>query len=187
MKTFDIATDRVILEEGGAKFIDNPNDPGGATKFGISIRFAGSIRLDIDGDGDTDATDIKALTREQALGLYRDYFWLPLRCDALPPAIAYIVYDCGVNMGKSIGAKLLQRCLRMTDDGVIGPLTLNALPEKPDGRRELVALYTARRMKRYAELLADNAVQRALKQTNRDFSTFIGGWCNRAARVQLVA
>ncbi len=63
MSNFEKAVEKVLEHEGG--YVDHKNDPGGATNYGISLRFvkqSTGIDLDVDGDGDIDADDIKAMT-----------------------------------------------------------------------------------------------------------------------------
>ena len=57
---FDIAFSRLIDSEGG--LTDNPKDPGGLTKFGISQRSYPDI-------------DIRNLTLDQAKAIYLRDFW----------------------------------------------------------------------------------------------------------------
>lgn len=121
---FAAALAHVLEHEGG--FVDDPDDPGGQTKHGISIRFAGSIALDIDGDGDTDGEDIRALTPEYAANIYREHFWDKCKCDALPPALAFLVFDTGVNQGPRVAVTILQHAIGVKTDGSIGPITLKA-------------------------------------------------------------
>lgn len=62
--------------EGG--YCNDPDDPGGATNYGISLRWLKSLGLnqgDIDRDGDIDASDIRALSKEQAAALFKEKFW----------------------------------------------------------------------------------------------------------------
>lgn len=103
MTNFDIAIPVILKHEGG--LVNNPNDPGGVTNYGISLRWAldqmrksGVTEFDVDGDGDLDATDIIKLPEVRAIDLYRRYFW-DKRYDQLSPAVATKVFDMAVNMG----------------------------------------------------------------------------------------
>lgn len=123
--------------EGGPQLVE---DSGGLTKFGISARAFPGV-------------DVAQLTREAAVGLYHVSYWLPLRCDALPAGLDLLVFDCGVNQGVAQAARLLQRVLRIPEDGLIGPHTIGAasafLPPA-----ELRALYSSIRIGAYYELVA---------------------------------
>ena len=83
--TFTRAVERVLTHEGG--YVHHPSDPGGETNFGISKRSYPN-------------EDIKHLTRERAIRLYYEDFWVPLGCDRLHPALAFQVFDAGVNHGR---------------------------------------------------------------------------------------
>jgi len=148
-RNFERALSFVLAHEGG--LAEDPNDPGGVTNFGISVRFAGSVQLDVDGDGRTSGEDIRALTREQATKLYFEHFWQPLRCAEMPAGVALIVFDGGVNQGQRAIARLVQRAAGASDDGVIGRKTLRAI-RLWDGRyADLVDEIAARRARRYAQ------------------------------------
>ena len=82
--TFQRAVARVLEHEGG--YVDHPTDPGGETNFGISKRSYPDL-------------DIKQLTKAQAIQIYHDDFWVPLGCARLHPALAFQVFDAGVNHG----------------------------------------------------------------------------------------
>lgn len=145
--TFDIAFDQLIRHEGG--FVNDPDDPGGATKYGVSLRWlkrAGLLDLDGDGfsdgdidlDGDIDIDDIRQMTEGDARKLYRLHWWDGLRIGELPtsPAVQIKLFNLSVNMGSRQAAKCLQRglasCERLVaDDGAIGPLTSAAIREVP--------------------------------------------------------
>jgi len=113
--------------EGG--LVDHPADPGGITNYGISLRFLRDLGHDIDGDGDVDANDIRALTPETAAGLFKEHFWTRPNLDDFPRLVACAHYDASVNMGISQAVKCLQQacnfypgeCLAV--DGKLGPKT----------------------------------------------------------------
>lgn len=101
---FDLAFDRLIGNEGG--YVNNPHDPGGETKFGISKRSYPSV-------------NIADLTREDAKAIYRRDFWDPLG-DA-HAAIKFQVFDFAVNAGMQTAIRKLQSAIGVADDGHWGP------------------------------------------------------------------
>jgi lysozyme family protein len=109
---FDAAFEKLLGHEGG--YVNNPADPGGETKFGISKR-------------SYPAEDIAGLTIDRAKAIYLRDYWGPAGCDALPDAIRFDVFDTAVNSGVRTAVKLLQRAVGETEDGVIGPRTLQAV------------------------------------------------------------
>lgn len=156
--TFLWAVNEILRHEGGLS--NDPNDPGGATNFGISLRFAlkigdldgdGRPDLDIDGDGDVDVHDIRALPRATAIDLYRTHFWMPAHCDRMPGPIALAVFDATVNQGRGPAITLLQEALGVTPDGQPGPITLGAIVRRESSA--LLADYLSRRIVRYASLV----------------------------------
>ena len=118
-------------------YVQDPRDPGGETKYGISKRSYPRL-------------DIRRLTREQAIEIYRRDFWAPMRCDQLSPMLAVAAFDCAVNQGKRAAKVMLQRALRVKADGVIGPMTLRAA--RRSDQRAVLADYMAYRALRYAKL-----------------------------------
>lgn len=134
MARFEDAIQAVLDHEGG--FVDDPRDPGGATNFGISLRFLAGLadgHGDIDRDGDVDAEDVRALTRAQASDLYRARVWDAQRYGEIEDQdVAGKLFDMAVNMGPRQAHKLLQDCLRrfgfaLARDGVFGPRSLGAV------------------------------------------------------------
>lgn len=143
---FDTALAVVLRHEGG--FSDHPDDPGGVTFKGISLRFLRMLRLDPNNDGVIDRRDIVHLTDDQVRDLYREHFWTVLRCGALPAGVDLIVFDCAVNQGPGAAAMILQRAAGARPDGLVGPKTLAAVAMRtPDA---LVREIAARRALRYA-------------------------------------
>ena len=118
--------------EGGEKFTNDQDDPGGATKYGISLRFLkGITEGDIDHDGDIDADDVKGLSWTSAKYLYEKHFWHP-SFENLHPQLASKLFDLRVNMGPVQATKILQEALnrngeQLVVDGNLGPMTLDGV------------------------------------------------------------
>jgi lysozyme family protein len=111
---FDQAFDRLIGNEG--KYVNNPADPGGETKYGISKRSYPNV-------------DIANLTVEGAKEIYLRDFWNPIG-DA-HPAIKFQVFDFAVNSGIQTAIRKLQAAIGVADDGHWGPLSSAKLAATP--------------------------------------------------------
>lgn len=134
--------------EGG--LVNHPSDPGGVTKWGISLRFLRSIGMDINGDDIIDGEDIRLLTEEQVRELYYDHFWSICSCNSLPAGVDLAMFDCGVNQGPNRAKRFLQKALKVKADGRIGPITLAAVDETDP--TELLGEFMVRRALHYSGL-----------------------------------
>lgn len=159
----------LLRHEGG--YVDHPRDPGGATNLGITLGTARAWRLDIDGDGDVDKADVRLLTPETAAPVYRQGYWLKCRCDQLPAGVDYMIFDLAVNSGTSRAIRYLQRAAGVTEDGLIGPVTLAAVGRV--GALELV------------ERLGD--LREVFFRSLKTFPVFGRGWMRRLAEVEATA
>ena len=168
---FDFTHGEEVGQQGGDGLVDDPSDRGGITKHGISLAFAGSIHLDINRDGVTDAADIKALTDTEAKELFKLHFWDKCRCDALPVWLALMAFDIAVNQGPGAAAVLMQRALGARPDGVIGTRTIAAA--KSAIPSDVLIDLQARRAKRYASAPT--------------FETHGNGWLRRNGRCLIAA
>lgn len=123
------------IEKG---FVDDPNDAGGATNFGVSLRFLqklidtdrdGYVDGDIDKDGDVDVDDIKKLTLDDVHRIMRTYFWneLPFIETNIPLSIKWKVFDISIHCSPLRAVKILQKALKIIPDGVWGIKSYNAL------------------------------------------------------------
>ncbi|MDC7987612.1 glycosyl hydrolase 108 family protein, partial [Rhodoplanes sp. TEM] len=108
--TYDEALRRLLVHEGG--YSNHPSDPGGPTKYGITIF---DYRKYIDARGS--AADVRAMTVDQAKAIYRVRYWDAQRCDELPPGVDYAVFDYGVNSGIGRSGRVLRRLLGLSADG----------------------------------------------------------------------
>lgn len=135
---------RVVLQHEGG-YVNNPADPGGATNYGISLRWLlkqGELDgddFDFDGDGDIDADDIRAMSVDQARDIYFTHWWKRYKYDRIASGrIATKVLDLSVNMGGPQAHKLLQRACAaahrpISDDGILGRLSFDAINGVDDG------------------------------------------------------
>ena len=128
MNAFEEAFRLLIGHEGG--YSNDPKDPGGETKYGISKRSYPRV-------------DIGALTLEGAHRIYRADYWDKIHGDDLDPALALVAFDAAVNNGVGQAVRWLQGALGVKQDGVIGPVTLNALAAA-DPQKTLVELHAQR-------------------------------------------
>lgn len=137
---FDKAILITLKHEGG--FVNDPVDPGGATNWGVSIRFLkgagdgdgdGWLDGDIDHDGDIDVDDIRNMTVEQARKIYRTHFWDKYNYDMIVDfTVAARLFDMTVNMGARQAGKIIQRALnncgyQLKVDGKVGKMTFSAI------------------------------------------------------------
>lgn len=182
-KVFDRAIRVVFHHEG--YYSNDPDDPGGATVWGWSLRSAmdvgdldgdGFQDLDLNFDGHVNHEDILLLKDrpEKALEMFKKVFWDPYQYHRLEPEVAIKVFDLGVNMGSIQAHKLLQRSVRavsdqrLIDDGILGRQSFKALNEI-DTHHTLISL------RAHAA-----GFYRLLVCRRPRSAKYLGGWLNRA-------
>ena len=166
--TFDKCLTHTLKWEGG--YSNDPDDPGGATNHGISLRFLVNIgaldQYDFDNDGDLTPLDVRALTKEQAAILYKEYFWNDRYYD-LPEDLAIKLFDLGVNMGPKQAVLLLQQEIGCRPyDGIYGNKTDHAVHRS---RQDVLAMLIARAARFYYTLAAKRPASRK----------YLYGWLRR--------
>lgn len=113
---FDTAFDILMGFEGG--YVNNPNDPGGETNWGVTKSEA--ITNGYFGQ-------MKDLPVAFAKQIYWQKYWGKIQADQLPDLLRYPVFDAAVNSGPAQAVKWLQRAAGVTDDGIIGQKTISAV------------------------------------------------------------
>lgn len=153
----------ILRREGG--FVDHPADRGGPTNYGITMATLSQWR------GRQVTTDeVRNLTESEARRIYlQEYLIRPGFNRLTNPKLQALVVDCGVNHGVSRAAKWLQRALGVTEDGVLGPVTLTAAQEA--SARLIYARVLATRARFYGRIITDDPQQAA----------FAAGWAHRLA------
>ncbi len=127
MTGFARALKYVFSNEGG--FICDSADPGGATKYGITLVTLAQWR-----STPCSATDVYNLTRDEAGRIYEFLYWKPLGLERLDHlGIATAMFDTGVLFGLGVSAAYAQKAViacgfkDVRVDGHIGPVTVAAL------------------------------------------------------------
>jgi len=128
MKSVEAIADEIVAREGG--FVNDPDDPGGATNYGVTIHTMRRLGLDLDRDGDVDVQDVRRLTKAQARQIFVDHYFHRPGIGKLPEALQATVFDMYVNAGAN-AVRVLQTLLvemgqRIDVDGAIGPQTVEA-------------------------------------------------------------
>lgn len=154
MSKFDQFIERVLSHEGG--YVNHPQDPGGETNWGVTKRTAVA-------NGYTGS--MRAMTRNQAIEIYRKAFWQRYHADKMLDAVAFQFFDACINHGYGNAARMLQRAAGVADDGVIGQISLQAINTFPEN--DLLLRFNAERILFYTRL--------------KTFGTFGRGWVRRVA------
>lgn len=131
---FNEAVEIILAYEGG--YSNDLRDPGGETNFGISKKAYPDV-------------DIKNLTKEQAIAIYKRDYWDSCMIESLPDKLRLMVFDAAVNHGQMTACKFLQAVARTEQDGVIGRLTLGEINMM--NPNNALKLYATQRVRAYAK------------------------------------
>ena len=153
----------IFGHEGG--YVNNPNDNGGATKYGITAATLGAWRKL--GRKATPA-EVKMLTLSEATSILRKQYANPLRYDELPAGLDYALFDFSVNSGPAKAVKSLQKVLGVGIDGIIGARTMAAI----------MSTNTSQLINK----LCDDRMR--FLQSLSDFKHFGKGWTTRVSSVR---
>lgn len=148
----------LLLETGGdlinGGLTNDPYDSGGTTKWGISQKAFPNL-------------DVKALTLEDAKGLYFHHYYSLLFEQIDSVLVVFKIVDMSILMGRITAIRLIQKVIEVPADGHIGPVTIKAL----NARRE------ADIVNAYENILKQRINYLVVKRPT--YKRFKKGWYNR--------
>jgi lysozyme family protein len=159
----------VLLFEGG--FSDVLDDPGGATNFGVTQATYDVYRQ----NKNLPIQSVKFITQEEVYDCYYTMYYLIGRCDRLPPAVAFVMFDACVNFGPYGATKLLQKSLGIIEiDGRFDTRITNLVDETND--KEMALKFIDTRVEKRYEIVAKNSKKKK----------FLQGWLNRDEKLRVI-
>ena len=170
MADFDRAVNKLLRLEGGFSPVDVSAQVG-AVNWGITQRFLRSI------GHPASVEDVRSLSRAQAKGLYKKYFWDPLRLSEIKSQrIAETILFAAVNIGPATAVRILQRSLRAIDrmvavDGILGPRTIGAINSLGDEMFDGFLFVYKEKLKTKYESLARSRPEL--------YGRYLNGWLKR--------
>lgn len=158
----DFDTYAVLLRNLEGGFVDDPDDRGGATNCGVTLktfrRHFGSSK---------DVTDLKNMSYQQWRHVMKTGYWDVMKADLVTnQSLAEIMTDWCINSGTAVIRKI-QTVAGVKPDGLVGPKTLAAL-NAADQKKMHERIWQARRH-HYEKIVADDPKQ----------AKFMNGWMNR--------
>lgn len=155
----------INLEKG---FVNNPNDNGGPTKYGITLATWQRYGYDKNKDGVIDIEDLKLITPQDALSIAKKNYWDYFKADELKnQSIAEFIVDWGYNSGQTTVARRVQRLLKLPVDGLVGESTVKAINNAVQSQF-------------FAQLKADRiALINLIVKMKPSQMEFYHGWMNR--------
>ncbi|MGH1354192.1 MAG: holin-associated N-acetylmuramidase [Thalassovita sp.] len=180
MQTVKQIAEDIIAREGG--YVNDPDDPGGATKYGVTVHTMRRLGLDLDRNGVVDASDVQRLSRDQAVSIFLEHYYERPRIGELPKVLRASVFDMYVNAGAN-AVKILQRLLRqmkqpVSVDGALGPQTIAAAHRAASAAPDHIADAYGIARRNYYFALADR--REASRKYARTRAGGKGGWIKRA-------
>ncbi|WP_212524626.1 holin-associated N-acetylmuramidase [Actibacterium sp. MT2.3-13A] len=172
--------EEIVAREGG--YANDPDDPGGATKYGVTLGTLRRLGLDLTGDGQVSAADVKRLSREKAVEIFVAQYYRRPRIGELPELLQPSVFDMYVNSGAN-AVRILQRLLNemgqaVAVDGAIGPQTIAAAEAAARAAPDHIAdAYGIARRNFYFRLADQRPASRKYARTRAGGK---GGWIRRA-------
>lgn len=169
-RAVDEMIDDILHREGG--FVNHPNDRGGPTNFGITLRTLAAWRK----PPSVGEPEVRSLTVDEARQIYRRNYFSDPKIDQLPALILPLMFDMSINHGPASAIKLLQQVLndngqRCDTDGGIGEETVRCAQAASNALgKALINALVDKRIELFKQIVAGDDSQRV----------FLAGWLNRA-------
>lgn len=153
--------DHVFVLEGG--WVDHPSDSAGCTQMGITRASLSSYR------GKTvTCSDVRNVSKAEATNIYKKNYWDKIKGDDINSQnVANLLFDFAVNSGVNKASKSIQELVGVSQDGIIGSKTIEAI-----NKQDAEELFN--RLKQYRRSYYD-----AIVRNNPSQKAFIRGWTNR--------
>ena len=180
MQSVQQLAQEIVAREGG--YVNDPDDPGGATNHGVTIGTMRRLGIDLNGDGKVTTEDVRRLTRARAIEIFLAHYYEAPGISRLPDALRASTFDMYVNAGSN-AVKILQRLLRemgyeVSVDGTIGPQTAAAAEDAARVDATLLRdAYGIARRNYYFRLADQRPPSRKFARTRKGGK---GGWILRA-------
>jgi lysozyme family protein len=166
-ENFNTFFEKVLEVEGG--YVNDPDDMGGCTNYGITFKTFQEYNLKAHGLN-TYPVDLEEISLEEVSEIYHDAYWSRMWANELPSGIDIMITDFAVNSGITRASRVLQKAVGAKTDGFIGPKTLT-LVSSHNMPKLLEDIYRLRRAF-YGEI-------RWVQNNNK----FFKGWINRLNKV----
>ena len=133
---FTRAVLQILIHE--AEYRHDPFDREGAAKYGVSLRYLHQLGVDLGeidmGEDAAICPNLPQIPRQQAIGLYRQYWWDAYDYGSLPEEAGEKIFDLAINMGSLQSHRIAQRACRacgeeMVEDGILGSQTRACLDD----------------------------------------------------------
>lgn len=168
MGDFERALPIILRFEGG--YVNDPDDPGGETNFGVTKRVYDGWRR----ARGLPIRSVRFIAPEEVASIYKTNYWLAAKCDKMSWPLCLIHFDGAVNTGVKRATQLLQAALGLNPDGVWGP-------------RTLAGVQAATEFTPYKLMLLRVWFYKNICITNTKLIKFILGWLKRMQQLAEIA
>lgn len=167
MASFETYWPKLLSHEGG--YVNDPNDMGGATNWGITQNTLSTYR-----GKPVSVEDVKKLTQTEAKAIYKKMYWDAINASLInSQEVAEILVDWKINGGLDI--RVLQKIVGAKEDGKMGLDTVKAVNAKSP-----LSVFSP--LLKYREAYYRNLVQKKPSQAK-----FLTGWLNRLSKLSVPA
>jgi len=186
MSDFNSALAFVLKHEGG--YVNDPNDAGGATNFGISLRYLKDLvkqypeliqEFSIKTPSQIDKNFIKNISFNAVQTIYQHFWWDKYGYGYVnDQKLATKIFDVAVNIGPNSAIKILQQALCKIYELNKMPIQIDLPHNIFKYANGLSEANISNLLKIYCSLIA--GYYNSLVKKNPNNAKYIKGWLNRA-------